>query len=76
MDADEVFRVQDAVLILAGGIDNFSSIVLTLKSNDLAKGILDGGIVALDEVAVDELHRQRRFACKMGLRGVSLALWP
>ena len=75
MDTNEVFRVQDAILILAGSIDNFSSIVLTLKSNDLAKGILDRRIIALDEVAVDELHRQGRLACKIGLRDVSLALF-
>jgi hypothetical protein len=41
---------------LAGGIDNLSSIVLTLDSDGLGEGVFDGGIVALDEVAVDEAH--------------------
>src|SRR6478752_4723666 len=47
---------------LAGGIDDLGGIFLVLVADDLAERVLDGGIVALDEVAVDELHRQARFA--------------
>ena len=43
-------------------IDNFCCILLSLVLDRLAEGILDRGIVALDKVAIDELHGQGRFA--------------
>jgi hypothetical protein len=47
---------------LSGGIDNLGRKVLALVPYNLAKSILDGGVIALDKVAVDKLHRQTRFA--------------
>jgi hypothetical protein len=47
---------------LSGGIDNLGRKVLALVPYNLAESILDGGVIALDEVAVDKLHRQTRFA--------------
>lgn len=51
------------VTYLAGGIDDFGSIVLALVADDLAERIFDGRVVALDKVAVYELHGERRFTC-------------
>lgn len=48
---------------LAGGIDDLGSIIYAFVADDFAEGILDRGIIALDEVAVDELHGERRFTC-------------
>lgn len=56
---------------LAGGIDDLGGVVLVLIPDDFAEGVLDGGVVALDKVAVDELHRQARFA--YAVRGVRLS---
>jgi len=47
---------------LAGGIDDLGRIFLILIADDLAERVLDGGVVALYKVTVDELHRQARFA--------------
>lgn len=47
---------------LTSSVDDLRRKVLALIPDDFAKGILNGGIVALDEVAVDELDRQTRFA--------------
>lgn len=41
---------------LTGGVDDLGGIVLALEFDDLAEGVLDGGVVALDEVAIDKLH--------------------
>lgn len=57
---------------LSCGIDNLGSKFLVLIPNDLAEGIFNRGIVALDEVPVDELHRQTRLAC--GSLGQSVLL--
>lgn len=57
MDANEVFRIQDAVLILACSIDDFRREVLSLVSNSLTEGVLDRGIITINEMTVDELHR-------------------
>jgi hypothetical protein len=51
------------VKYLAGGIDDLGRKVLVLISNHLAERVLDGGIVAVDKVAIDKLHRQTRLAC-------------
>jgi hypothetical protein len=50
-------------MYLASRIDNLSRIVLVLILDHLAEGILDSRVVAVDEVPVDELHRQTRLAC-------------
>lgn len=107
MDTDEVFRIENAVLVLfvarsvsqwtrcavescykvviyrvlqhkavgigiensasylAGGVDNLGGKVLALKSNHLAEGVLNGWVIALDEVAVDKLNGERGFACSL-----------
>lgn len=62
MDSDEMFGVQDAVLVLACGVDDFSGIILTLISNRLAKSVLNRGVVAVDEMAIDELNRKGRLS--------------
>lgn len=48
---------------LTGSIDNLGGVVLALVSDHLAEGVLNGRVVALDEVAVDELDCERGFAC-------------
>ena len=63
MDADEVLRVEDAVLVLASRVYYLGREVLALVLDVLAERVLDGGVVALDEDAIDEAHRERRLAC-------------
>lgn len=63
VDPDEVLRVQDAVLVLPGRVDNLRQVVLPLVPDRLGEGVLDGRVVALDEATVDELDRERRLAC-------------
>lgn len=62
MDADEVFRVQDAVLILARGVDDFGRELLALVLDGPVEGVFDRGIVALDEGTFDEADGQGRLA--------------
>lgn len=62
VDADEVLRVEDAVLILAGRVDDLGRVVLPLVPDLLAEGVLDGRVVALDEVPVDVADGERRLA--------------
>jgi hypothetical protein len=62
MYANEVLAIEDRVLILAGRINNLYRKILVLVPNDFAERILDGRIVGVDEVAVDELDCQRAFA--------------
>lgn len=50
-------------MYLASRIDDLSRIVLVLVLDHLAERILDGRVVAVDKVPVDELHRQTRLAC-------------
>ena len=50
-------------MYLASRIDDLSRIVLVLVLDHLAESILDGRVVAVDKVPVDELHRQTRLAC-------------
>ena len=51
------------VQYLSSRVDNLCCKLLVLIANHLAKSIFNGGIVAVDKVAVDELHRQTRLAC-------------
>jgi len=53
-------------MYLPSGIDKLRCKLLVLVTNDLAERVLDGGIVAVDKVAVDELNRQTRLACSRG----------
>jgi hypothetical protein len=48
---------------LASSVDNLRRKVLVLVANHLAERILNGWVVAVDKVAIDELHRQTRLAC-------------
>jgi len=63
MDADEVFGLEDGVLVLAGGVDDFGDKVGALVADGFGEGVFDGGVVRFDEVALDELHREGGFAC-------------
>ncbi len=51
-----------SVRYLASSVDDLSVIILAFMSNDLAKGVFDCRVIAFDEVAIDELYGQRRFA--------------
>ena len=62
MDADEVLRVEDAVLVLARCVDDLGRVVLSLIPDLLAERVLDGRVVALDKVAVDITHCEGGFA--------------
>lgn len=53
---------------LSSGIDNLRGVVLAPKPDHFTKGVLDGRVVALDKVAVDELDREGGFACCQGLK--------
>jgi len=48
MYTDKMLRVEDAVLILSRCVDDLRRKVLTFVTNDLAEGILDCGIIAVD----------------------------
>jgi hypothetical protein len=63
VNADKVLRVQDAVLVLPGRVDNLGRKLLALVADLLAKGVLDGRVVALDKVPVDIADCQRGLAC-------------
>lgn len=58
VDTDEVLAIHDAVLILAGGVDDLGRELLALVLDDLGKGVLDGGVVGFHKVAIHKLHRQ------------------
>lgn len=55
MNANEVLVVQDRVLVLPRSVDDLGSVVLIAIPYHFAEGVLDGGIVGVDEVAVDVL---------------------
>lgn len=57
-----MLRVQNAVLILARGIDDLEGVVLVSNLDLFTKGILDGGIVALDKMVIDISNGERGFA--------------
>lgn len=57
MDTDKVLGVENTVLVLACCIDDFGRVILSLVLDHFAKGILDRGIVAVDEVTVNESYR-------------------
>ena len=61
---------------LAGGVDDLRSILLPSVLDSLAEGVLNCGIVALDEMAVDESNGERGLSCeeKMLARSLSTIL--
>lgn len=44
---------------LSRGIDDLRDVILALILDRLAEGVLDRGVVAVDEVTIDELHSER-----------------
>lgn len=56
MDSDKVLACHDTVLILSSCIYDLGCKFLALVLDDFAEGVLDGGIVAINKVIVDELH--------------------
>jgi hypothetical protein len=62
MDADEVLAVENAVLVLTGRIDHLYRIVLVAEAEDLAECVLNGGVVGVHKVSVDELHGEGALA--------------
>lgn len=52
------------VRYLAGSINDFCRVFLSPVLDRLAEGVLNGRVVTLHEVAVDELDRQGGFACR------------
>ena len=63
VDANEVLGVENAVFILAGGVDHLDGKVMVAVADDLAESVLDGRVVGVDKVAVDVLHCEGGFAC-------------
>ena len=63
MYPDEVLAVEDGVLVLPRRIDDLDRKVMVLIANHLAESVLDGGVVGIDEVAVDILYSERALAC-------------
>ena len=64
VDADKVLGVEDAVLVLARGVDHLDGEVVVSVADDLAEGVFDGRVVRVDEVAVDVLDCEGGFAWK------------
>jgi hypothetical protein len=62
VDADKVLRVEDAVLVLAGGVDHLDGEVVVAVADDFAEGVFDGRVVRVDKVAVDVLDCEGGFA--------------
>lgn len=62
MYPDKVLGVQYTIFILAGRVNNFGGIVLSLVSNRLAKSILNRRIVAIHKMPIDELDGKRGFS--------------
>lgn len=67
MNANKVLGVEDAVLVLAGGVDHLDGKVMVAVADDLAESVFDGRVVRVDEVPVDVLHCEGGFACCEGL---------
>lgn len=63
VDADEVFRVEDAVFILAGSVDDVGWKVLVFVLDGTVEGVFDGGVVVFDESAFDEADGEGGFSC-------------
>jgi hypothetical protein len=59
---------------LTCGINDLGGEFLSLKLDNLAECVLNGGVVALNEMAIDKLNGEGRFACMMGQRVVACAI--
>lgn len=62
VDADEVLGVENAVLVLAGGVDHLDGEVVVAVADDLAESVFNGRVVRVDKVAVDILDCEGGFA--------------
>lgn len=51
-----MLRVQDAVFVLAGSIDDLCCKFLALVFDGLAERVLNSRVVAVDEMAIDKLY--------------------
>jgi hypothetical protein len=71
MNANKVLGVENAVFILAGGVDHLDGKVMVAVADNFAESVFDGRVVRVDKVAVDVLHCEGRLACA---RVVLLAL--
>ena len=58
-------------MYLAGGVDDVTVVVDTLVADGLVENTLDGGVVGLDEVILDELNHERRLAYRRGKGGAA-----
>lgn len=63
VDANEVLGVENAVFVLAGGVDHLDGKVMVAVADDFAESVFDGRVVRVDKVAVDVLHCEGGFAC-------------
>lgn len=62
VNADKMFAVEDAVLVLACGIYYLCSVVYPSITYDFGERVFDSWIVAFDKMPVDKLHGQRCLA--------------
>jgi hypothetical protein len=62
VDSDKVLRVEDAVLVLAGGVDHLDGEVVVAVADHFAEGVFDGRVVRVDKVAVNVLDCEGGFA--------------
>jgi len=57
---------------LSSCVDNLGREILTLVPDLFAEGIFDGGVVALDKMAVDVSNSEGGFACER----IEVNRWP
>ena len=62
MNSDEVFRLENAVLVLTSSVDDFCIIVLSFEPYDLRKGVLNRRVISLNKMTFYKLYSQWRFA--------------
>lgn len=62
---DKMLAVEYSILILASCINDLDRKVLVFVSNDFAEGVLDRGVVGVDEMAVNVLNREGALAYDM-----------
>ena len=68
VDADEVLGVENAVLVLAGGVDHLDGKVMVAVADDLAESVFDRRVIRVNKVPVNILDCEGGFACA-GRRG-------
>lgn len=58
-----LYALSRQIAHLTGSVDDFGGVLLSFELDNFAKSILNGRIVALYKMSIDELDRQGRFAC-------------